>query len=434
MSNPKASAPVDRLLPPEIAATVADPKAYADRERLHGAFTWARANNPLGVAELDGFDPFWVVTKHADIISIGRNNTLFRNSDRSSVLFPKAAIAQFVAMTGKPNVSDTLIALDDPEHQKLRQLTQSWFMPGSVVKLDDRFRGLAKSVIDGMAAHGGKCDFVTDVAMHYPLRVIMDILGVPPADEPRMLKLTQEIFSPRDPELSRAQDGAVDALAEAKLLGEVFGEFSQYFAEITADRRANPRDDIATVLANATLDGSPLNDRILSNYYIIIATAGHDTTSSSSAAAMWALARFPKLLPSLKADPSLIPGFIDETIRWETPVRHFMRTAATDTEIRGRKIAKGDWLMLCFASGNRDEEVFESPFEFRISRRPNRHIAFGYGPHMCLGQHLAKAEIRVLLEELIPRLESVEFAGEPELSASNFVGGLKHLPIRYRLS
>jgi len=170
------------------------------------------------------------------------------------------------------------------------------------------------------------------------------------------------------------------------------------------------------------------------SYYVIVATAGHDTTSSSTAGAIWGLCEAPGEFAKLKADSSLIPGLVDESIRWTTPVKHFMRSATQPYELRGRQIEAGDWFWLAYPSGNRDEEVFEAPDEFRIGRNPNRHLAFGYGAHLCLGQHLAKMEMRILWEELMPRLESLELAGEPKLAVANFVGGPKRLPIRYRIS
>ncbi|MEO8296254.1 MAG: cytochrome P450 [Burkholderiales bacterium] len=433
MSNAQAVMADTLMLPADVAGAIVDPKVHADLDRLHAAYSWARAHNPLGIAQVEGFDPFWVVTKHADIMEVGRDAETYHNSDRSSVVFPKATIDQFVAMTGKPNVSDTLIALDGDQHRKLRGITQKWFMPASVRQLDGRVREIAKTFVDKMQGLGGECDFVGDVGLLYPLRVVMDIMGVPPQDEPLMLKLTQEIFAPQDPEMNRAQAEA-DPVEMAKQMGAIIADFARYFGAITTDRLKNPRNDLATVLATAQIDGVPLNEGVLSSYYLIVATAGHDTTSSSTATAMWALANFPDLLPRLKDDLSLIPGFIDEAIRWGTPVRHFMRTATKDVELRGRKIAKGDWLMLCYGSGNRDEEVFEAPFEFRIDRKPNKHLAFGYGAHVCLGQHLGKMEMQTLFEELIPRLASVELAGPMSLSAANLVSGPKRLPLRYRFA
>jgi hypothetical protein len=214
----------------------------------------------------------------------------------------------------------------------------------------------------------------------------------------------------------------------------VVADFTAYFSAISADRRANPRQDLATLIANAVIDGQPISDLEATGYYIIVATAGHDTTSSSVAGGMWALAQDPALLARIQADPSLIPGLVDESIRWTTPVKTFMRSATEDTEIGGRSVAKGDWMMLCYASGNRDEAVFEAPFEFCPDRKPNRHLAFGYGAHLCLGQHLAKMEMRILWEELLPQLKSVELDGEPKLTQSWFVNGLKTLPIRFELT
>ncbi len=422
-------------LPLDVAQTLVDPKAYADMQKVHTAFSWARAKNPLGRAVVEGWDPFWAVTKHADVMYVGRNNDLFHNADRATVLADQATLDQIRSITGgDPNLVRSLVQLDDPDHRKMRALTQAWFMPANIAKLEDNIREIARSEIEAMETLGGECDFINQVALGYPLRIVMEILGVPREDEPRMLRLTQEIFGPEDPEMNRNKQDAPTAEQRASMLNAVVEDFGAYFKTITENRRANPRNDVATVLANAVLDGEPLSDRYLTSYYIIIATAGHDTTSSTIGTAMWALCAFPELLSQLKADLSLVPAFIDEAVRWATPVRHFMRTATADTELRGRRIAKGDWLMLCYWSANRDEEVFDKPFEFRLDRKSNKQIAFGYGRHMCLGMHLARLEMKRLFEEMLPRLESVEATGPMELVAANFVGGPKRLPIRFRMT
>jgi cytochrome P450 len=284
-----------------------------------------------------------------------------------------------------------------------------------------------------MLACGGQCDFVRDVAANYPLRVIMEILGVPPEDEPRMLVLTQQLFGSQDPELNRSRQMAMDMEQVAMQLHTVVADFSDYFRRLTEARRAEPRDDVATVIANGQIDGRPIEDFEAMSYYIIIATAGHDTTSSSTAGAMWALCEQPEELAKLRASPELLPGLVEEAMRWTTPVQHFMRTAMQDYRLRDVTIRAGDWLMLCYLSGNRDEEVFEEPYRFRSDRNPNKHISFGTGAHACLGQHLARMEMRILFEELIPRLAAVELAGTPRRSASNFVSGPKTLPIRFAL-
>jgi cytochrome P450 len=284
-----------------------------------------------------------------------------------------------------------------------------------------------------METAGGECDFVNEVALHYPLRVIMEILGVPREDEPRMLRLTQELFGATDPDLRRKTEDETPQ-ARALAMQAVLADFFNYFNKLTEDRRAAPLDDVASVIANAQVDDAQISAFDAVSYYVIIATAGHDTTSSSTAGALWALAERPAELRKVKDDPSLIPGLVDESIRWTTPVRHFMRSAAEDVTVAGRRFAKDDWFMLCYPSGNRDETVFDDPLEFRVDRNPNRHLAFGYGAHVCLGQHLAKMEMRILWEELLPRLERVELAGPAQLSEANFVNGPKRLPIRYRLS
>ncbi|WP_354673912.1 cytochrome P450 [Cupriavidus alkaliphilus] len=419
-------------LPKDVAKILVDPIAQTDLERLHAAYTWMRANNAFGRATIDGFDPFWVVTKHADVSAISRDNNLFHNGDYSLTCRPKAAINHIIATTGCPHIVKGLVHSDGDEHKNLRALTQAWFMPNSLLKLDGRIRTFATSIVDKLQqGNGNVVDFAKDIALYYPLHVIMDILGVPPEDEPRMLMLTQELFASEDPELKRARQGVSASPSDmGKALMAVVADFNDYFERVIADRRTNPRNDVATLLANAVVNGKPLSNMQRIAYFLIIATAGHDTTSSSSAIAMWALSRFPELLPRLKADPSLIPQFVDEALRFASPVRHFMRTATADTEIRGRTIRKGDWLMLCYGSANRDEEVFENPFHFNIDRKPNRHLAFGIGGHVCLGQHLAKLEMRILFEELIPRLQSVEPAGEMDLVASCFIAGPKHLPVR----
>jgi cytochrome P450 len=262
--------------------------------------------------------------------------------------------------------------------------------------------------------------------------VIMSIMGVPEADEPRMLKLTQELFGAADPELGRGGEAAtfVDAPDRDFDFGVII-DFSNYFRALSEEKRRQPTDDLASLIANSQIDGQPISDLEAMSYYIIVATAGHDTTSSSTAGALWALAENPAEFRKLKADPSLIPGLVDESIRWTTPVKTFMRTVTQDAEFAGRQLKKNDWLMLCYASGNRDEEVFEAPDTFKVDRKPNRHLAFGYGAHLCLGQHLAKMEMRILWEELIPRLKSVQLDGTPAMSEAVFVNGPKRLPVRF---
>lgn len=206
-----------------------------------------------------------------------------------------------------------------------------------------------------------------------------------------------------------------------------------YFRKVSDDRRRRPTDDLATVIANGEIDGRPIEDCEAMGYYITVAFAGHDTTSSSVSGALWALSERPDQLQRVRSDPSLIPSLVEEAIRWTTPIHQFVRVAAQDHEIRGRKVLRGDKVILCFPSGNRDEEVFADPFEFRVDRTPNRQIGFGYGAHMCLGMHLARMEMSIFFQELLPRLERVELAGKPRRTITNFVGGPKSVPIRFSM-
>ncbi|WP_342725296.1 cytochrome P450 [Bradyrhizobium sp. B097] len=422
----------DLDIPANIAETLVDPVAYAD-DRIHDSYRWLRANNPLGIARPDRFDPFWVVTKHAHIQAISRQNDLFHNADRPTTLTTQALEERVRKITGGPNLVRSLVQMDAPDHPKYRALTQGWFMPANLGKFEGRVREIARATVQRMLDRGGACDFVEDVALGYPLHVIMEILGVPEADEPRMLKLTQELFGPQDPDTARVRE-ALSAEQVSAMLQAIVADFSAYFRKITENRRQSPRDDLATVIANAKIGGDYMPEHDQTSYYMIVATAGHDTTSSSTAGAIWALARDPAEFAKVKANPALIPGLVDEAIRWMTPVKHFMRSATADTELGGRKIAKGDWLMLCYASGNRDEDVFEDPDRFRSDRKPNRHVAFGYGAHLCLGQYLAKLEMRILFEELLPHLKSLSLDGEVKMTQAYFVSGPKKLPIRFEVN
>jgi cytochrome P450 len=422
-------------IPSDIAQTIIDPRAYADGDAVDQAFARLRKDMPLAVAQPEGFDPFWVVTRHADILEVERQNELFHNGDRAATLVNIEADLKVREMTGgSPHLVRSLVQMDNPDHIAYRRLTQGSFVPQNLRKLEARIREIARGFVDRMAEQGDRCDFARDVAFLYPLHVIMEVLGVPESDEPRMLKLTQELFGSADPELNRTGTEVSDAGAGVDSLQSVIMDFMLYFNAMTEDRRANPRDDVASVIANGQIEGQPLGHLEAMSYYIIAATAGHDTTSSTTAGALWALAEDPEQFRKIKADPSLIPGLVEESIRWVTPVKHFMRTATADAELAGQKIAKGDWMMLSYPSGNRDEAAFEDPFRFRADRTPNKHVAFGYGAHVCLGQHLARMEMRILWEELFSRLDSFELDGAPKRMVANFVCGPKSVPIRFKMS
>jgi cytochrome P450 len=409
----------------DAAKVLADPAAYADDARLHAALAHLRANNPVAWVDNPPYRPFWAITKHADIMAIERDNTLWINEPRPLLATAEAddMAAEMLAAGGGLR---TLIHMDDPQHRAVRAVGADWFRPKAMRDLKVRVDELAKIYVDKMRDSGGECDFVQEVAVNYPLYVILSLLGLPETDFPRMLKLTQELFGGDEEEYKR---GTTLEDQNAVLL-----DFFTYFTSLTASRREHPTADLASAIANARIDGQPLSDLETMSYYVIIATAGHDTTSATIAGGLRALVDNQDQLQLLKDNPQLMGTATEEMIRWVTPVKEFMRTATADTEVRDVPIAKGESVYLAYVSGNRDEEVFDDPFRFDVTREPNKHVAFGYGVHFCLGAALARMEINSFFSELIPRLESIELAGTAELAATTFVGGLKHLPIRYRVT
>jgi cytochrome P450 len=408
----------------ELGSIFVDPKAYADEKRWHSAAARLRREDPVHRVEVPGFDPFWAVMNHEHVIEIEKQHDKFWNTVES-VLMPAAAQEERDKI-GIP--IKTLVHMDGAEHRAYRAVTHDWFKPGNLKRLiDDRVNELAKQYVDKMAGMGGRCDFARDISFLYPIRVIMTILGVPDTDEPRMLQLTQQLFGNEDSEFSGPND-RIKAILDSLM------DFAVYFSAMTADRRANPTNDLATTIANGKINGEPMGDLETASYYTIAATAGHDTTSNSLAAGMELFARHPDQLRAVQEDMSLIENAVDEIIRFATPVRHFLRHAQEDYVLAGRKIARGDRLFMSYLSANRDEKVFEDPFRFDVRRRnADEHLAFGIGVHFCLGSHLARMELRAFFRELLPRLESVELDGEPQYVLATFVGGPKNVPIRYRM-
>ncbi|MUN35792.1 cytochrome P450 [Actinomadura litoris] len=408
----------------EAGRALADPACYADERRLHDALALLRRESPVHRVEAPGYNPFWAVTRHADIMEVEREHEVFLNAPR-----PLLATAEFDEINRQRQEQGialrTLIHMDDPDHRVIRAIGADWFRPRAMRALEPRVRELARRYVDRMVEFGGECDFARQVAVHFPLYVILSLLGLPESDFDRMLKLTQELFGGDDDELQRG------TTSEEKV--EVLLDFFAYFQGLTEARRARPTDDLASAIANARVDGEPLNDFDTASYYVIVATAGHDTTSAVIAGGLHALVEHPDQLERLRAEPGLMPLAVDEMIRWVTPVKEFMRTAARDYELHGVTIPEGDSLLLSYPSANRDEDVFKDPFAFDVGRDPNKHLAFGFGVHYCLGAALARIEVRAFFEELVPRLGSIELAGTPESIATTFVGGLKRLPVRYSL-
>jgi cytochrome P450 len=404
------------------ACNLLDPAVMGNEATMHKLLRDLREHDPVALVEHPDFEPFWAVTKHEDIKAISQNNAGFINNPRTVLIqreFEQALLQQF----GTKNGLDTLIHMDNPKHKKLRNVTREWFKPGPIAKLSADIKVIARQYVDKMEAFGGQCDFVQDIAMLYPLRVIMSIIGIPPEEEARMLKLTQEIFGGQDPTQSRG------ATVEDGL--SVLMDFFTYFTAVVEDRRQNPRNDMASILANALVDGEPMEQLDQISYFIITATAGHDTTASTISGGMKALIDHPEQLAKLQARPELMNSAAKEMIRWVSPVRHMMRTTTEDVVLRGKSIKAGESLCLWYPSANRDEDAIANPDTFDIERDTRNQLAFGFGGHMCLGQHLAVLEVELFFKELLSRLKRIELAGEPDWVQAIFVGGLKSMPVRY---
>jgi len=399
-----------------------NPAVMGDEKTMYALFRQLRQDDPVSYVEHPDFEPFWALTRHEDIKYISQNNEAFINNPRTVLVareFEQALLKQF----GTRNGLETLIHMDNPKHRKLRNVTRDWFKPGPVSKLSADIEAIARSYVDKMEAMGGECDFVKDIALLYPLRVIMSIIGVVPEEEAMMLKLTQELFGGQDPTQSRGE--AVD-----DGLG-VLMDFFAYFTGVVEDRKKNPTGDLASLLANALVDGEPMEAMDQISYFIITATAGHDTTSATIGGGMKALLEHPEQLARLRDNPDLAKQAAREMMRWVSPVRHMMRTTTEQVQIGGKTLEAGENLCLWYPAANRDEAAIDDPDTFNIERDNRNQLAFGYGGHMCLGQHLAILEVEIFFRELLPRLKHIELAADPEWVQAVFVGGLKSMPVRY---
>jgi cytochrome P450 len=402
-----------------------DGQLWADMDAWHDQVAAIRREQPIIEVDEPGFAPFWVLTRHADVFDVSRDNHRWENTARSvlgaDADWEQAATAGFVPRS--------LVQLDGHEHTAHRQVTNDWFKPAAVGKRQPRIDEIADHFVERMRELGGECDFANDIAQPYTLRVIMDIYGVPESDEPLMMDLTQGIFGANDPEFRGGAGDPTERVIQSVMT------FIAYFNELTADRKACPSDDLATVIANGQVDGCPMGDAERLWYYIIVATAGHDTTSFALSGGLEALLREPGQFEKLRADPSLVVNATDEFIRWTSPVRHFMRYATEPTTIRDVTIPDGGRVLLSYPSANRDEEVFADPMRFDITRPDaDKLLSFGVGAHFCLGAQFARREIRTFLSKLLDQVAEIEPSGEASWSESHFVSGVKHLPVRYRFS
>jgi cholest-4-en-3-one 26-monooxygenase len=364
--------------------------------------------------ERGGGPGFWCLTRYEDVVTVNRDNQTF-SSARGAVFMwdlPQEGLEQQRLM---------MLNMDPPMHTRYRRLVNKGFTPRMITELEATVRERTRGILDKVTPRG-ECDFVVDVAAELPLQVIADILGVPQADRHKMFDWSNRMVGSDDPEYGVTQEQA--QLASMELFA--------YAAKLAEDKRAQPGSDLISVLSDAVVDGEQLTQLEIDLFFMLLTVAGNETTRNQVSHGLLALLEHPDQLARLRANRDLLPGAVEETLRWASPVMHFRRTATRDVNVGGTDIAEGDKVVIWYVSANRDERVFKDPMTFDIERSPNEHVAFGGGgPHFCLGANLARLEIQVIFDELLDRWDDLELTGEPARLRSNFINGIKHIPLKF---
>jgi cholest-4-en-3-one 26-monooxygenase len=398
-----------------------DPISSAHYERNGYPFpewAWLRKHDPVAWIEHPEFDPFWAITKHADIIELSKQPELFLNEPRMAIF------ANSVPPPPEATIRH-LLNMDPPDHGKYRNVAAKRFTPRAVQDWASKVERITDEVLDDCSTSSGG-DFVQDISARITIAVIAEMLGVPASDRGLLFRWTNEVIAPEDPEFSHGTPE--ETMSKARI------ELFQYFDALSRERRAKPQDDIVSVVATGAVDGAPLGPVELLSYYLLVVVAGNETTRNAMTGGMLAFLENPGEWEKLRANPGLLDLAVEEVVRWVTPVIQFGRTATRDYELRGKTIRQGETACLFYPSANRDEEVFENGDVFRIDRNPNRHIGFGVGEHVCLGAHLARLELRCAFAALRERLHVAELAGPVERARSSFVGGIKRAPMRWQIT
>lgn len=422
MDSQAASNRVERA--PEFPLDTIDiisPDHYQKNGYPHAEWTFLRKHHPVFYVERPRIDSFWAITKAADIKEISIQPRLWLNGPRLAVfMWDEGADGPPPELPLKH-----LLNMDPPEHGEYRTILSRYFTPRSVRALEAEVAKITAEILDDVMDRE-QCDFVTEISSKVPVAVIAEMLGVPRPDWPTLFRWTNEIIGGGDPEFQRGKD-ANETFAQARI------EMFTYFTNLVEDRRKHPTGDVTSIVANAEINGAPLPAIELLSYLLLLVVAGNETTRNATSGGLLALIENPEQFQRLKSDPTSIKSAVEEIVRWTSPVIQFCRTAASDTVVRGQKIRAGESVCLFYPSACRDEEVFDQPFKFDIGRNPNPHLAFGIGEHFCLGSNLARLELEVIFRELAKRLDYAELAGPVERLRSSFVGGVKHMPIRYKL-
>ncbi|MBW2293781.1 MAG: cytochrome P450 [Deltaproteobacteria bacterium] len=395
------------------------PDHYAEHGYPHETWAWLRKNDPVYLWEETEGMPFWAITKHADITTIGKLPTKFLNGPNLTIgHLPRVDV----------DFPPTLIQLDPPKHGVYRRLISKRFTPRALKRFHAEIDQIGKEIVDNLVqTESGECDFVSEISAPLPIAVIAWMLGLPREDWNLLFDWTNRIIGAGDPDF--AVEGKTPDVAARETMTELF----MYFTKMVEEKKKNPGDDLVTLFTQMEVDGKPLPPMDVLTWCLIIVIAGNETTRNATTGGMLAFVEHQDHLRKLQKDPSLLSPAVEEIVRWTTPIIHFGRTATEDFELRGKKIRKDDVVALFYPSANRDEEVFDDPYAFRIDRDPNPHLGFGVGEHFCLGAHLARLEMEVAYKYLLPRIDEIELAGPVDRLHSSLVGGVKHLPIRYKL-
>lgn len=394
----------------------------------HLAFSHLRRHRPVAwIEESDGSGGFWAIMKHADVSMVSRDYTRFTAS--RGIRLEQMAPDELEARR-------TMMEFDPPQHARLRRLVQPGFTPKVVATYESAFRLLAGQVLDSVLAQG-EFDFVTEIARELPIRLLCRLLGVPEEDATKLVAWGDQMISNADPEYTPVVIDKVDT-EEYRLLpfrSPAALEVFHYAEQMALERRASPQDDIVTTLLNAEPEGEPLTDLEFKNFFTLLMVAGNETTRHTISHGLAYLVDHPDQMEQLRDDPDgLSTTATEEILRASTVTMHFRRTATEDVELRGARIRAGDRVVMWYPSANYDEEVFDDPYRFDIRRHPNDHLTFGTGRHICLGAALARLEVRVLFEELLARVASIEITETPVRLRSNFINGIKHLPVKAALA
>lgn len=408
------------------AEALADPKAYTKPDEVYELLAHLRKNDPVTFVEPEGYRPFWAVSRYEYIQFIETNPEIFSSVPRT-FLWPIAAEQLNLEKFGNVNGTSMLPNMDGDNHRAHRMLAQKWFMPRALHKLEGFVNDTAKKYVDQMEDMNGECDFAKDVAWWYPLRIAMTLLGVPEEDDKHIQDLAKRVFNYESPEFT--SDGTKP---EEVLAGALQG-YADYLAPMAEDRMKNPQDDLVTTLINATVNGEKLGPHELISFFILLGTAGHDTTAHVVAGGLLRLIENPEQLKKLLENPDLIANAADEMIRHVAPTKQFLRVTTQDVEIGGKMIKKGESVMVLFASACRDDSVFENPNDFDIERKnANKHMAFGYGAHHCIGKQLARMEVAAFFRELLSRFNSFELVEPATHQLGILVVGTESVKIRFK--